>query len=71
MRSTLSTDRWLTLAHAAEYADAHPETLRRAIRRGDLDAAKFNRNLRIRLSAIDAWMTDAQQEEPDQSEEVA
>lgn len=68
MLRTPTYDRWLTLTHAAEYADAHPETLRRAIRRGDLDSAKFNRNLRIRKSAIDAWMTGAQ---PERAEGVA
>ncbi|NYI78702.1 helix-turn-helix domain-containing protein [Nocardioides panzhihuensis] len=67
MRTPIS-DPWLTLTHGAEYADAHPETLRRAIRRGDLAAARFNRNLRIRQSAIDAWMTGDQ---PEPSDEVA
>lgn len=51
------SDRLLTASEAAERANVHVETVRRAIRSGDLSVAgKVGRSLRISVSAIDEWL---------------
>lgn len=46
-----------TLAEAAKLLSCHPETLRRAIRKGELQAAKLGRGFRISRSDLQAFWT--------------
>lgn len=46
----------LTLEQAAERAQVHPETLRRAIWRKQLACARVGNRIRIRTEALDAWI---------------
>jgi excisionase family DNA binding protein len=47
----------LTAADAAKRAQVHVETIRRAVRGGDLKAAgKVGRSVRITTSALDEWL---------------
>jgi excisionase family DNA binding protein len=46
----------LTAQEAAELVEAHVETIRRAVRRGDLPALKVGRELRIRTVDLEAWL---------------
>ncbi|MDL2316982.1 helix-turn-helix domain-containing protein [Desulfovibrio sp. OttesenSCG-928-A18] len=46
-----------TLAEAAELLSCHKETLRRAIRNGDLRAAKLGRGYRISRMDLEAFWT--------------
>jgi excisionase family DNA binding protein len=52
-------DRLLTAAEAAARARVHVETIRRAIRAGDLcTAGRVGRSPRISIVALDAWLRD-------------
>lgn len=44
-----------TLAEAAKLLSCHPETLRRAIRKGELQAAKLGRGFRISRVDLEAF----------------
>lgn len=46
-----------TLAEAAEVLSCHKETLRRAIRRGQLQAAKLGKGFRISRVDLEAYWT--------------
>lgn len=46
-----------TLAEAAALLSCHPETLRRAIRKGQLQAAKLGRGFRISRADLEAFWT--------------
>lgn len=46
-----------TLAEAAKLLSCHPETLRRAIRKGELQAAKLGRGFRISRTDLQAFWT--------------
>lgn len=46
-----------TLAEAAALLSCHPETLRRAIRKGQLQAAKLGRGFRISRIDLEAFWT--------------
>lgn len=46
-----------TLAEAARLLSCHPETLRRAIRKGELRAAKLGRGFRISRYDLEAFWT--------------
>ena len=46
-----------TLAEAATLLSCHPETLRRAIRKGELQAAKLGRGFRISRADLEAFWT--------------
>lgn len=47
--------RWLTIQQAADYLQIHPTTVRRAIHKGRLEAAKLGRIYRIRRESLDDW----------------
>ena len=53
---TVAKDPWLTATQAADYCQAHPDTVRQACRRGDLAATKRGRTWMIRQSSVDAWL---------------
>lgn len=46
----------LTLEQAAERAQVHPETLRRAIWKKQLAHARLGNRIRIRPEALEAWI---------------
>ena len=50
-------DETLTLAEAARILKCHPETLRRAIKAGELRAAKMKRLVRISRSDLQEYWT--------------
>jgi excisionase family DNA binding protein len=53
------TIRWLTTLEAADRACCGPKTVRRAVRRGRLRAARMgNGELRFLESWIDEWLVD-------------
>ncbi len=55
--TTTSDDHLLTAADAARRAHVHVETVRRAIRAGDLSvAARIGRSPRLTAIAIDSWL---------------
>jgi excisionase family DNA binding protein len=49
---------WLTVKQAAARAQVHPWTIRRAVRTGQLRAARIGgrRELRFRAAYIDEWL---------------
>lgn len=47
---------FLGVAEAARMAGCHPQTVRRAIRSGALDAGRCGRGWRIRPAAVEAWL---------------
>ncbi|ORV92720.1 hypothetical protein AWC11_07640 [Mycobacterium interjectum] len=49
---------WLTVRTAAEYSALSPDTIRAAVRTGELQAYAIGRGREYRLTAadIDAWM---------------
>jgi excisionase family DNA binding protein len=50
-------DPWLTYAQAAEHVGANHQTIRRAVRLGQLPVSRVSKRLvRIRRSWLDAWM---------------
>lgn len=49
-------DELLSAHEAAQRARAHVETIRRAVRRGELAAAQVGRSLRIRSADLEAWL---------------
>lgn len=51
------TDPFLTSAQAAEQLACSDESIRRAIKRGDLTAVSYGRLLRIRQSELDRFIT--------------
>jgi excisionase family DNA binding protein len=52
-----ATDRLLSATDAASYAGVHPETLRRAIRAGELAVAgRVGRSPRLAHADVDAWL---------------
>ena len=51
-----STGPWMTVKQAAEYVSAHPQTIYRAARRGDLRANRRGRTWMIRAIDLDAWV---------------
>jgi excisionase family DNA binding protein len=51
-----STTELLTVEQAAELAKCHPETIRRAIRRGHLAASRVGKQHRIARNALEAWL---------------
>lgn len=52
------TERWLSVAEAAERTGFTPEVIRRAIRRGELRAYKPLGRLKIAEEDLDAWMRE-------------
>ena len=47
---------WVTIVEAAQLVGMHPESIRRAIRTGELEAARLgHRTYRIEKTALDAW----------------
>jgi excisionase family DNA binding protein len=55
-----AADELLTAAEAAGRAKAHVETIRRAVRSGDLPAQRIGRALRIAAGDLDRWLTGAE-----------
>ena len=49
-------DRWLGVPEAAEYASVSRGTVYDAIKAGRLDAGRVGRSIRVRRSAVDAWL---------------
>jgi excisionase family DNA binding protein len=50
-------DPWLTYAQAAEIVGVHKNTLRAAVRRGDLPVARASHTIvRMLRSDLDAWV---------------
>jgi len=59
MTTEADIDPWLTLAEAARRTGFHEDTMRRAIKRGDLAASGggvSGLKIRVRQSALDTWM---------------
>jgi hypothetical protein len=52
-----TSDRWLSIKHAALYSDDCERTIRRAISGGRLKAVRCGRVWRTKVSWIDAWKT--------------
>jgi len=50
--------RVMTVEQAAEVIEVHPETIRRAIRSGELNAAKIGRDYRITRDALSQWFVE-------------
>lgn len=59
-----SADPFLTIAEAAEQLRVSDESIRRAIRRGSLTAFADGRIVRIRQSALDAYIEAGTQRGP-------
>jgi excisionase family DNA binding protein len=60
--STSNGEKLLTTAEAAERAHVHVETVRRAIRAGNLAvAARIGQSPRLTTLAIDSWLADTSQ----------
>jgi excisionase family DNA binding protein len=55
-------DALLTAHEAAQHARAHVETIRRAVRRGELSAAQVGRSLRIRSGDLEAWLASSERD---------
>jgi excisionase family DNA binding protein len=53
MASTPPTPRYVSLAHAAEYADCNERTLRRLIADGKITGFRLGRVIRIDLNELD------------------
>ncbi len=53
----MSEKQFWTVEEAAAILALHPETIRRMIKRGELDAVKVARRLRIPQTALDALKT--------------
>ncbi|MBV8940549.1 MAG: helix-turn-helix domain-containing protein [Solirubrobacterales bacterium] len=51
-----SAEPLLTCSEAAERARVHIETIRRAVRRGELPASRAGRCLRIAVRDLEAWL---------------
>jgi excisionase family DNA binding protein len=54
----------VSVAHAAKYVGRHPDTLLRAIRRGDLPARNVRRGVpeyRLTLADVEAWFFVAEE----------
>jgi excisionase family DNA binding protein len=50
-------DPWLTYQQAAEIASLHKNTLRAAVRRGELAVSRASHTIvRLRRSDLDAWL---------------
>lgn len=51
-------ERWFSIVHAAEYADVHVDTVKRAIWAGELRAYRPSegRHWRIRSADLDLWL---------------
>lgn len=51
--------RWLTVADAAEYSGCHPETVRDALRAGELQGIQRSKGATWKTTTawIDAWIT--------------
>jgi excisionase family DNA binding protein len=48
---------WLTIKEAAEQLKVHPNSIRNYLLRGDLQAERIGRLIRIRQADIDALLT--------------
>jgi excisionase family DNA binding protein len=48
---------WLTIKEAAAQLKLHPNTIRNMLLRGDLEAERIGRLIRIRQANIDALLT--------------
>jgi excisionase family DNA binding protein len=48
---------WLSIKEAAAQLKLHPNTIRNYILRGDLEAERIGRLIRIRQASIDALLT--------------
>lgn len=59
-----TTERLLTAAEAAERAAVHVETIRRAVRDGQLAAGRAGRSLRIDPADLSAWLSDSVRARP-------
>lgn len=75
---SMAEDQILTVAEAAALLKLHPETIRRAIRTGELPATKFGyRTVRINRSDLDKWVKskgyvptpEPEDEEPEDKEQ--
>ncbi len=64
MRVPREPARLLTIAEVAEHVRLRPEAVYRAIRRGELQASKLGGRLRVRPSALDAWIEGQRVERP-------
>jgi excisionase family DNA binding protein len=64
MRTIGHTRELLHVKEAASELDVHPSTLRRAIRRGELEAVRIGQagRLRIRREALDSFLRPAHDE---------
>ena len=51
-------DRWLTLKEVAEYTSVSESTIRRAIKKGVLEASDKTGRLLFKVSDVDRWLTD-------------
>lgn len=58
------TDRLLTVLQVAEHVQLDETTVRRAIRRGDLEASKPCGQLRIHPDAVTDWLEQTKVERP-------
>jgi excisionase family DNA binding protein len=52
-------DRYLSTAAAAAHADVHPDTVREWMKAGQLPAHHAGRELRVKLSELEAFMAGA------------
>jgi excisionase family DNA binding protein len=58
-RQAAGDEPFLTATEAARVVDAHPETVRRAIRSGALEVAGYvGQSPRLRRADLDAWIAD-------------
>lgn len=64
MTGEQDTDPWLTYQQAAQVVGVNTQTIRRAVRRGDLQVARISHTLvRLRRSWIDAWVESVRRHE--------
>ena len=58
MTERSDVDPWLTYQEAAAHVGVNHQTIRRAVRRGELVAARISHRLvRIKRTALDEWVT--------------
>tara|TARA_Y100001980_G_C14267698_1_gene106833 strand:- start:201 stop:419 length:219 start_codon:yes stop_codon:yes gene_type:complete len=50
------SDRWLNIREVASYASVSETTIRRAVKRGSLNASKVTGKLLFKVSCVDRWL---------------
>jgi len=56
--------RFLTIDEAAHEVRVHPETLRRAVHRGELQTTRTGRRIKIRPAHLTAWLRRCERQHP-------